>query len=538
MGLHRIPSAGMVAGDGRAASNRAEALRACTRVGRYANPPGGTVPAYPGLPATDYPMVGKDCDEYPFASTLEGASASAGNFPEFSVRAVSASPNRCAGSALGRYYRDDRILYVNDGFFVELVGGPSGAAEACDFTTDEDTAVAEAAEEVPSPPGFFGGGGPILDPGEEPPAGEALSVDAGEDVTAAEGMQILLTGFVAFASTVQWSYEPVSNVDPGTTCTFDSPDAPVTRFACTDDGTFRVTLTAQNVAEQGADSALVTLSNQAPELTVSGPANWQVFRAGTPVNLTASSTDPGGNDQLTCTVHWDDGSPETYAASDSGCNRAHTFTSPGMYTIDVSVTDDDGGAATDGTMVVVYDPDGGFATAGGHFDSPAGALGSAPDVADSGRFQFNPKYRPHDEGPVPSGGKFHFRLDGTTFDVDSTGFEWLVVTTDGKAAVKGQALVAGQDGFGFVAYGYDDRDEFRLIVWPLTDGPNPPVTEVREDRIEPLPRGAGVYGRLRTGEDEVTQRRAHGRTVQGAEQDGRIEMVDLKEERRHRDWNR
>jgi hypothetical protein len=49
-GLHRIPSAGMVVGDTRAASNRAEALRACTRVGRYANPGG----QYPGLPATDY----------------------------------------------------------------------------------------------------------------------------------------------------------------------------------------------------------------------------------------------------------------------------------------------------------------------------------------------------------------------------------------------------------------------------------------------------------------------------------------------------
>jgi hypothetical protein len=36
--------------------------------------------------------------------------------------------------------------------------------------------------------------------------------------------------------------------------------------------------------------------------------------------------------------------------------------------------------------------------------------------------------------------------------------------------------VAGQSGFGFIAYGYDDPDKIRLIVWPLTDGPNPPAT--------------------------------------------------------------
>jgi len=474
VGLHRIPSAQMVAGDTRAASNRAEALRACTRVGRYANPAGTIVPAYPGLPASDYPQAGKDCDEYPFASTQEGASAYAAGFPQFSVRAVSASPNRCAGSALGRYYRDDRILYENDSFFVEILNGPSGAADTCDFATDEDTAVAVAAEEVPSLPGFFGGGGPIIGAGDIPLPGQTLSINAGSDVSGVEGARVLLTGFVAYASTVQWSYEPVSGVDPGTTCTFDAPNRPVTRFTCTDDGTFRVTLTASNASEQGTDSALVTLSNQPPLLKLSGPANWAVFRAATPVSLAASFQD-AGNDTHTCTVNWDDGRTESYAASNGSCNRVHTFASAGMYTINISVADDDGGTDNDRTMVVVYDPAGGFETAGGTFNSPAGALSSAPDVADRGHFQFNPKYRPHDAGPIATGGKFQFRLDGTTFAVDSTAFEWLVVTPDHKAAIKGLATVAGQSGFGFIAYSNDDPDRFRLIVWPLTDGPNPPA---------------------------------------------------------------
>jgi hypothetical protein len=497
LGLHRIPSAGMVAGNTQAASNRAEALRACTRVGRYALPPAGQ---YPGLPTTDYPQAGKDCDEYPFASTEEGALASAGGFPQFSVRAVSASPNRCAGSALGRFYRGDRILYQHDGFFVEILNGPSGAADQCDFATDEDTAVAVAAEEVPSLPGFFGGGGPVLGQDVIPTPEQVLSVDAGPDASGFEGARLVLSGFVAYASSVHWSYEPVSGVDPGTTCTFDAPTSPVTRFTCTDDGTFRVTLTASNASEQRADSALVTLSNQAPELRLAGPTNWQVFRAGTPVNLTAPFKDAGANDTHTCTVDWDDGTRESYAASNRSCDRVHTFASPGMYTLNVNVTDDDGGTGNSQTMVIAYDPEGGFVTAGGHFDSPAGALGSAPDVADRGRFEFNPKYGPHDTGPVPGQGKFQFHLDGTTFDVDATAFEWLVVTPDHKAALKGVAKVAAQSGFGFIAYGNDDPDQFRLIVWALQDGPNPPATPLYDshrgarhdlDMAEPAPLAAG-----------------------------------------------
>jgi hypothetical protein len=52
----------------------------------------------------------------------------------------------------------------------------------------------------------------------------------------------------------------------------------------------------------------------------------------------------------------------------------------------------------------------------------------------------------------------------------------LVVTRDNKAALKGTASVGGQSGFGFVAYAYDDPDQFRLIVWPLTEGAIPPAT--------------------------------------------------------------
>ncbi|MFG2394815.1 NucA/NucB deoxyribonuclease domain-containing protein [Streptomyces lavendulae] len=60
--------------------------------------------------------VGKQCDEYPFRSTMEGAGLGDGNF---SVRYVSESHNNTAGQLLATWYQDERILN-REGFFVAI----------------------------------------------------------------------------------------------------------------------------------------------------------------------------------------------------------------------------------------------------------------------------------------------------------------------------------------------------------------------------------------------------------------------------------
>jgi hypothetical protein len=63
-----------------------------------------------GLPNGTNP--GEQCDEYPFASTLEGA----GNASwDFSVKSVPAKDNRVAGGMLREYYVDDRMLAWDKG---------------------------------------------------------------------------------------------------------------------------------------------------------------------------------------------------------------------------------------------------------------------------------------------------------------------------------------------------------------------------------------------------------------------------------------
>ncbi|GAA1823270.1 hypothetical protein GCM10009682_49470 [Luedemannella flava] len=412
-----------------------------------------------GLWPDNTPTTGNDCDEYPFRSTREGA-ASRARLGEagwdFSVRAVDSKQNQLAGSRLNKYYRSDRILYNTDDFYVNIIDG----------------------------------GGPF----PEIPGGSI--VDAGPDVTGTEGSLIYLAGTSPEPddATVRWTIDPLSGVDAGTTCTFLDETSPTTYVSCTDDGTFTATLTLDNEVEAPlSDSAIVTVENAPPHLTLRAPQPWQLFRVNTPVTLDAPFTDASSNDTHSCRVVWDDGSAENYGATSSTCDRSHTFTRAGMFTIDVSVTDDDGGSDSRSVMVVVYDPRAGFTNADGSESAPAGSLRSAPGASGEGWFHLTARYYPQSD-TVPTGAARTW-LTGTDFRFDSTALEWLVVTPDGKTAAKGTGSVGGVSMYGFVFYGYDGcdngqtvncrpgPDRFRMVVWDRSTGTYPtdfPLFDTRQ----------------------------------------------------------
>ncbi|MBP2333920.1 hypothetical protein JOF41_000098 [Saccharothrix coeruleofusca] len=115
-GLHRITPA-----DPEYKQNRDHKDGACFGTGPYKD-------LYVDLGLPEPPQQGvEECDEYPFASTLEGA-----GHPEwdFSVRAVLNFQNSTAGGRLGIYYFDDRILRydfslspeLNDRFYINITG--------------------------------------------------------------------------------------------------------------------------------------------------------------------------------------------------------------------------------------------------------------------------------------------------------------------------------------------------------------------------------------------------------------------------------
>jgi len=426
--------------------------------------------ACPDASAGGYPRPpGKSCDEYPFASTNQGAATQvprgpARTFPYcqineppgsgpvgYSVCMIDEIQNSVGGSVLGSFYNSNRVL-DQDQFYVWITGGGGGG--------------------FPAP----------IRPSDQPP-----SVNAGPDVAGDEGSPVQLHGSASdeeSTPTIRWTYDARDDVDEGTTCTFGNPNAANTTITCTDDGTFTVTLTASDgVNPPVSDNATLRLANVAPTVALTGAGNWQPVQAGTAVPLTAAITDPGTNDTHTCSIRWDDGTTTTGPAVNRTCGSGHTFASPGMFTVNATVADDDGGVGQSEVMVIVYDPDAGFPTAAGHLNSPPGAITAAPTSTGTAHFNLNPEYGPHDTGPEPRGGKVQFRVDSTTFDLRSAALEWLVVTPNDLFAVKGTGTVNGVAGYSFVAYGYDAQpDRLRLVVWPLSSGPIPGSTLTYDNR--------------------------------------------------------
>lgn len=346
----------------------------------------------------------------------------------------------------------------------------------------------DAGEGYPPPPA----------PVDQPP-----TVNAGPDVTGFEGGAVQLHGSAAdLQSTpdVRWTYRAVGHdVEPGVSCSFGDPTSSSTTFTCTDNGTFAVSLTADDgVNPPVSDTLKATLSNVAPTLHLTGPAPWQVYRADTAVELHATVTDPGTNDTHTCTVNWDDGTTESYPAVGGRCDRAHVYPDAGMYTISATVADDDGGTDDAGVLSVVYDPDGPSNNSDGSFVSAAGAYTGSPATAGELWFTLAAKYyHPTDTAPVAAARTW---LPGTDlrFDAGDRGVQWLVATPDGKIAARGTGHIMGRDGeYGFVFYGYDGcdngatpgcqagPDRFRVVLWPLSASANPdPHTVVYDNHAD------------------------------------------------------
>ncbi|MFH8405281.1 NucA/NucB deoxyribonuclease domain-containing protein [Streptomyces sp. NPDC018019] len=103
--------------DPRRAANESHKDQACEQRGRYAKT---------GIPPAKQPGSGQDCDEYPFQSTLEGAS---NREWDFSVKAIKSDHNQKAGGALGKFFTknvvlpwDDNLLApANERFWVHFV---------------------------------------------------------------------------------------------------------------------------------------------------------------------------------------------------------------------------------------------------------------------------------------------------------------------------------------------------------------------------------------------------------------------------------
>ncbi len=159
----------------------------------------------------------------------------------------------------------------------------------------------------------------------------------------------------------------------------------------------------------------------------------------------AGFTDPGILDTHTALWAWGDETSPGSVTEVNGCGTVsgtHTYLKPGVYTVTLTVTDDDGASSQRVYgYVVIYDPSAGFVTGGGWILSPAGAYVPDPGADRDGQLRLRHQVPEgchgadrRDRVRVPGRGHMNFQ---------STSYQWLVVSGKDKAQYKGSGTING-----------------------------------------------------------------------------------------------
>jgi hypothetical protein len=181
-------------------------------------------------------------------------------------------------------------------------------------------------------------------------------------------------------------------------------------------------------------------------------------------------------DSYDVTVDWGDGTSaaevgyDTLAPGSGGTVHAtHNYGQPGVFVVELTVEDALG--HSDIALyeyVVVYDPNDGFVTGGGWFESPAGAYAPDPALVGKATFGFVSKYK---KGASVPTGNTQFQFTAGDLNFHSTSYQWLVVTGGDYARYKGEGTINGAmaptgEPFKFMIWaGDDDPDTFRIRIW-------------------------------------------------------------------------
>ncbi len=167
------------------------------------------------------------------------------------------------------------------------------------------------------------------------------TADAGGPYSVAEGGTVTLdaSGSVDSDGTVTtWIWEAADQLVTLTGADTATPD-----FSAADDGDFDVTLRVCDDLDACSDAVTVTVTvtNEAPVVDAGGD---QVVDSGVAAVLVATFTDSGSADTHTASIDWGDGTVETGVVDQVAGTvfGSHVYAAADVYTVTVTVTDDDG----------------------------------------------------------------------------------------------------------------------------------------------------------------------------------------------------
>ena len=265
-------------------------------------------------------------------------------------------------------------------------------------------------------------------------------------------------------------------VPTGNSVTFDSVENTFTALATNQD---TIELSVEGEVIDLSPGETVELGNEVP---VAGDINAPLDpnNIANAISVNMPFTDPDASDTHSAVWDWGDGT-QCDTSVDVDCSvtesngvgtttATHTYSTPGVYTLTVNISDGELTASSTFQYIVVYDPEGGFVTGGGWFDSLEGAYAPDTNLTGKANFGFVSKY--HNGAQIPSGEtQFQFKVADFRFHSDE--YQWLVVN-NAKAQYKGDGTVNGGGDYGFMLTTIDGAltqqgdDLFRIKIWDKT----------------------------------------------------------------------
>lgn len=193
---------------------------------------------------------------------------------------------------------------------------------------------------------------------------------------------------------------------------------------------------------------------------------------GTAVNASATFSDVCGTH--TGTWSFGDGASGAAVVSAGSASGSHVYTTPGVYTLTLTLSDGSGNSSTvSHQFVVVFDPNGGYVSGTGTVNSPVGAYIPNPTISGKANFGFVARYG---HGALVPDGHTQFRFKAADFVFQSDAYEWLVVA-GANAKYKGTGSVNGVAGHRFMLTATDGTrpggggvDRLHLKVWAASGG--------------------------------------------------------------------